>query len=235
MREIVVLLAQFLAVMIVITLHEYAHARVACWCGDKTAKFSGRMTLNPAKHFDPIGVVMFAVTGFGWAKPVPVNPNNFKKYRSGAFWTSAAGIIMNYLTAFFFFGLTAVAYECVIPKFEGQYMELFLKAFFGGMVLFSLSFCIFNLLPVFPLDGFRMYDALAKKRGKVYWYLRQYGYYVLLGLILVHFLAGRAPILGYVDLLGYVLDFTRNIFGYPIEAFWKWFYNVCGKTLPIKM
>lgn len=235
MREIIELLAQFLAVMIIITLHEYAHARVAYWCGDPTAKFAGRMTLNPGKHFDPIGVVMFAVTGFGWAKPVPVNPNNFRKYRSGSFWTSAAGIIMNYLTAFLFFGITALAYIYVIPKFYGTYMEIFLRVFLGSMVLYSLSFCIFNLLPVFPLDGFRMMDALTKKRGKAYWFLRQYGYYVLLGFILLHLFASYVPYLGYIDVLGYVLSFVRNIFGYPIEAFWKWIFKVCGKVLPITM
>lgn len=235
MSEIIKLLAQFLAVMIIITLHEYAHARVAYQCGDPTAKFAGRMTLNPVKHFDPIGVLMFAFTGFGWAKPVPVNPNNFRKYRRGCFWTSAAGIIMNYITAFLFFGITALAYMYVIPKFYGTYMEIFLKVFLGSMVLYSLSFCVFNLLPVFPLDGFRIMDALTKTRGKVYWFLRQYGYYVLLGLILVHYFAGYVSLFSYIDVLGYVLRFVRNIFGYPIEAFWEWIFKVCGKVLPITM
>ena len=103
MDYIVYLLASFLAVMVVITLHEFSHAFVAYKCGDPTAKFSGRMTLNPIKHFDPIGIVMFALVGFGWARPVPVNPNNFLHYRSGSFWTSAAGIITNYISAFLFY------------------------------------------------------------------------------------------------------------------------------------
>ena len=235
MSEIIELLAQFFAVMIIITLHEYAHARVACWCGDPTAKYAGRMTLNPVKHFDPIGALMFAVAGFGWAKPVPVNPNNFRNYKSGSFWTSAAGIIMNYLTAFLFFGIAALGYMYVISEFYGTYMEIFLSVFLGSMVIYSLSFCVFNLLPVFPLDGFRMVDALTKKRGKVYWFLRKNGYYVLLGLILLHVFAGYLPGLAYIDVLGYVLNFVRNIFGYPIEAFWKWIFKLCGKVLPITM
>ena len=103
MDYIVYLLASFLAVMVVITLHEFSHAFVAYKCGDPTAKFNGRMTLNPIKHFDPIGIVMFALVGFGWARPVPVNPNNFRHYRSGSFWTSAAGIITNYISAFLFY------------------------------------------------------------------------------------------------------------------------------------
>jgi len=75
------LLATFLAVMVIISFHEFAHAFAAYKCGDPTAKFSGRMTLNPTKHFDPIGIVMFVLAGFGWAKPVPSNPYNFKNYR----------------------------------------------------------------------------------------------------------------------------------------------------------
>ena len=77
MIYLVQLIASFLAVALVITLHEFAHAFVAYKCGDPTAKFSGRMTLNPIKHFDPLGILMFALAGFGWAKPVPINPYNF--------------------------------------------------------------------------------------------------------------------------------------------------------------
>ena len=99
MEYFVYLLASFLAVMIVITTHEFAHAFVAYKCGDPTAKFAGRMSLNPVRHFDPLGIVMFAFAGFGWAKPVPVNPYNFRNYKSGSFWTAAAGVIVNYLSA----------------------------------------------------------------------------------------------------------------------------------------
>ena len=108
MIEFTRLLASFLVVVVVLSLHEFAHAFVAYKCGDPTAKFSGRMTLNPLRHFDPIGMLMFAVVGFGWAKPVPINPNNFKNYRSGTFWTSAAGIIMNYCMAALFYPLYLV-------------------------------------------------------------------------------------------------------------------------------
>jgi Zn-dependent protease len=97
------LLAKFLAVIIVLTLHEFAHAFTAYKCGDPTAKWSGRMTLNPLKHFDPIGAVLFAFTGFGWAKPVPINPDNFKNRVWGSFFTSIAGVFVNYLFAFLTF------------------------------------------------------------------------------------------------------------------------------------
>lgn len=226
--SIIEILASFLAVMIVITLHEFAHAFVAYQCGDPTAKFAGRMTLNPVRHFDPLGILMFALAGFGWAKPVPINPNNFRKYRSGSFWTSAAGIIVNYLSAFIFYPIFLLICAYVLPHFAGKYMYYFLYFFFLYLFVYSLSFCIFNLLPFYPLDGFRIVDALSTRRGKVYRFLRQYGHYVLLGLIFFHILASRIPYLSFVDPLGYVLSFARQIFGAPITLFWDWIFKLCG-------
>lgn len=225
MSNFIILLAELFAVTFVLTLHEYAHARVAYWCGDPTAKFSGRMTLNPVKHFDPIGIVAYVLAGFGWAKPVPVNPNNFRSYKSGTFWTSAAGVIVNYLTAFLFFGLYIVVDLYVLPNFYGTYMAIFLFKLISCIYLYSLSFCIFNLLPVYPLDGFRIVDAFTKRRGKVYWAFRTYGQYVLLGLIGLHYLATYVPYLAYIDLLGYVLRFAQEIFSYPIVKFWGLIFN----------
>lgn len=211
------LLASFLAVMIVITLHEFSHAFVACKCGDPTAKLSGRMTLNPLRHFDPLGIIAFALVGFGWAKPVPVNPNNFRKYRSGCFWTSAAGIIMNYLSAFLFFPVFLLVEKYFAGDTLGHELIWYFTYF---LFAYSLSFCVFNLLPFYPLDGFRIVDALNKKRGKIYRFLRNYGYYVLLGLMLLHFLAGVIPYIGFIDILGYVMRFAVNILGWPIEKLW---------------
>ncbi|MBQ8685115.1 MAG: site-2 protease family protein [Clostridia bacterium] len=229
---LIVLLAQFIAVMAVVTVHEYAHAFAAYKCGDPTAKFSGRMSLNPMRHFDPLGILMFAVVGFGWAKPVPINPNNFNDYKKGSLWTSAAGVIANYLTAFLFYPLFVLVFYYLLPPLQGKYAANFLYYLFNGLVVFSLSFCVFNLLPVYPLDGFRILDAANTKRGKVYWFLKQYGYHVLLGLILLHFLAGRLPFLGYIDLLGYALDFAIGVFGKPITAFWNWIFGLFGLNVP---
>ncbi len=235
MVQAIQILASLLAVMFIITLHEFAHAFVAYKCGDPTAKFSGRMTLNPVKHFDPIGVVIFALAGFGWAKPVPVNPRNFKNYKWGSFWTSAAGIIVNYLTAFLFFPLLALVYIYVLPKVEGTYAEIFLLRFFLTMVVSSLSFCVFNLLPLFPLDGFRIVDSLNRRRGKVYQFLYKNGQFILLGLILLHILSGYLPILAYFDVLGYVMTFVVRYFLMPITAFWEWIFELCGVWIPFRI
>lgn len=226
MNYVILLLAQFLAVMVVISFHEFAHAYAANKCGDPTAKFSGRMSLNPFKHFDPIGILMFAIVGFGWAKPVPVNPNNFHNYKKGCLWTSIAGVLMNYVMAFIFYPVFILTIAYALPLFAGKYMAQFLYVLTYSLFAYSLSFCVFNLLPFYPLDGFRIIDATARRRGKIYWFLRQYGYYILLGLILISFLSDRIPMLGYFDVLGYILNFSINFFGKPITAFWDWIFKL---------
>lgn len=220
------ILAGALAAIVVITFHEFAHAFVAYKCGDPTAKFSGRMTLNPVKHFDPLGMLMFALVGFGWAKPVPVNPYNFRHYKSGAFWTSAAGIIMNYLMAFILYPVFVLAVMYLCPVFEGKYAEIFIYYVFYMLFAYSLNFCVFNLLPFYPLDGFRIYDALTTKRGKFYWFLRQYGYYIFLGLMLVSILSRNIPMLGQFDVLGHVMSFATDVLGKPITLFWDMILNL---------
>lgn len=222
MDYIVKILAQFLAVMVVITFHEFAHAYAAYKCGDPTAKFSGRMTLNPLKHFDPLGIVMFAFVGFGWAKPVPINPNNFNDYKKGCLWTSAAGVIANYIMAFVFYPVFVLTVAYLLPVFAGKYMSVFLYALTYALFAYSLSFCVFNLLPVYPLDGFRIVDAVNRKRSKVYRFLRQYGYYILLALMFISILADNISAFRYIDVLGYIMQFAVGVFGRPITLFWNW-------------
>ncbi len=225
MDRFIELLASFLAVIVVLSFHEFAHAFVAYKCGDPTAKYSGRMTLNPVKHFDPLGVVLFAIAGFGWAKPVPINPNNFDNYRKGCFWTSAAGVITNYLMAFLFYPIFILVLNFLLPVVAGTYAEFFFYFLFYYLFVYSLNFCVFNLLPLYPLDGFRIMDALNKKRGKIYWFLRQYGHYILLGLILLSTVADYIPELRSIDVLSYVMSFAINILGWPITKLWGLIFN----------
>lgn len=217
------LVVSFLAVVIVLTLHECAHALVAYKCGDPTPKWNRRLTLNPLRHFDTIGLFCFAVVGFGWAKPVPINPENFKHYRRGLVLTSSAGIIVNYLTAFIVYPI----YLAVVYYFPSDILLLndFLTDFTYFLFAYSLSFCVFNLLPLYPLDGFRIVDALNRRRGKVFRFLRNYGYYILLGLIAESFICSTfvrfgIGIMDYFDILGWVMKFATNIFGWPIRALW---------------
>lgn len=216
------LLASFLAVIIVLTLHEVAHAVVAYSCGDPTPKWQNRLSLNPLRHFDPLGLICFVFVGFGWAKPVAINPNNFKKPRLGMGLTACAGVVTNYVTAFFFYPIL-----CVVVNYFPHitFLYNFLYSFIDFLVIYSLSFCVFNLLPLYPLDGFRIVDAVNKRRGKIYRFLRNYGYYILLGLIFESFICRvfvnlNVEIMGYFNILGWFMTFATKILGWPITALW---------------
>lgn len=220
------ILAKLLAVTAVLTLHEFAHAFVAYKCGDPTAKWAGRMTLNPAKHFDPLGLLCFVFAGFGWAKPVPVNENNFKKYTSGYILTSSAGVIVNYICAFLFYPLLVLTINNYpsAPTYGYEFL-LYLTHF---LYSYSLCFCVFNLLPFYPLDGFRIVEAATKRGGAIYRFLRNYGYYILLGLIAESYLCDillrltSLPLFGYIDVLGYIMSFATGAFSRPIV--WVWHF-----------
>ena len=161
----------FLALMLVLPLHEFAHGFAAVKSGDWTPKMYNRYTLNPLAHFDPVGLICFAVIGFGWAKPMPVNPSNFKNYKLGCFLVSIAGIVANYLLAFLVYPLLILSI-LYVPTF-GYFTTVLVNAL-GYAFRLSLVFFVFNLIPLYPLDGFRLVDALNKKRGKVYMVLRNY-------------------------------------------------------------
>ena len=217
------LIASFLAVIVVLTFHEFAHSYVAYKCGDPTPKWNGRLSLNPLRHFDLVGLICFTLVGFGWAKPVPINPNNFKKYRLGLGLTASAGVVMNYLMAFVFCPLQFVVlfYMPHVPLlYEFLY---YLSAF---LFTYSLSFCVFNLLPLYPLDGFRLVDALNRRRGKIYQFLRTYGYYILLFLIVESFICNIFVEnfgiwqMDMFNILGWFMKLGTDILGWPITKLW---------------
>lgn len=221
-NDIIIYLARFAVLLLILPAHEFAHAYAAYKNGDYTAKMQGRYTLNPFKHFDLIGLICFLVAGFGWAKPVPVNPYNFKDFKKGCFWVSIAGVLTNFVLAFLFFPLYLLAGQFLpyLP-FISEFIYCFL--YFGFAL--NIAFCVFNLIPVFPLDGFRLVDTFAKKRGKVYQFLRTYGYYVLIGLILLSSFASRSNF-KFLDIFGYFMEFATDIVGYPITKFWTFIFSL---------
>ncbi len=167
------------AIIIGLTVHEWAHAFAADKLGDPTAKTLGRMTLNPYAHIDLFGFLCLLVVGFGWAKPVPVNPRNFKNYRRDDIIVSLAGIAMNLVVAFFatflfYFGV----YRWNLGSNEAFY------TIFLSIVTINLSLAVFNLLPIYPLDGSHVFESLFMRYiPKFFMFLRQYGQYILIALL----------------------------------------------------
>lgn len=143
--------AYILAFLLVLTLHEAAHAWVAWRLGDPTAYRAGRVSLNPLRHLDPLGTLLLFFAGFGWGKPVPVNPRNFKNPKVGEALTSLAGPGMNLLLAV----LAAIPFT-YLPEGLG-----FLRSLSQATMELSLILCFFNLLPFPPLDGAAFWGLLV--------------------------------------------------------------------------
>ena len=214
-------LASAFAILFVLVPHEFAHAAVAYANGDPTPKLNGRLTLNPFKHLDPIGFVMCALVGFGWAKPVPINSANFKHYKTGLFTTAIAGVVANLVLAFLVYPLFILSLRLPYHTNPGA---MLLNEFLNCIVVYNLCIAVFNLLPLFPLDGFRILESLTKPWNKVRQFLGRYGQMILLILVAESFIcrvaATMLPVFEMFDVLGYIMDFATGIIGWPIEKFW---------------
>lgn len=170
------ILARLLALVAAFTIHEYAHARTADMMGDPTPRSLGRLTLNPAAHVDPVGLLLLFFAGFGWARPVPVNPYNFADPRRGMMLVAAAGPLSNLVLAYLTLVVQALAGpDLMYPgSFAGQLLVQFYR--------FNLVLAVFNLLPVPPLDGSRILAGLLPRSGFIE-SLEQYGWLLLMLLI----------------------------------------------------
>ena len=172
------IIATLLAVLLAITFHETAHGFVAYKLGDPTAKNQGRLTLNPLAHLDPVGALMMFIAGFGWAKPVPVNPFFFNGDRTkGMMLVSVAGPVTNLVLSFIAYFIYAAG---------GGFVTVpFLNVFLTQMIVLNIYLAIFNLIPVPPLDGSKILAGFLP-RAAAYKYLttvEQYGFIILLVLI----------------------------------------------------
>ncbi len=186
-----------LSILIALSVHEAAHGFVAYRLGDPTAKYAGRLTLNPLAHLDPLGTLLFVTVGFGWGKPVPVDPRYFKNHKRGTALVSLAGPLSNLILAIVSYGgllLVAPHVAAVSPYAllgvtgSGSVALRFLAQFFGTSLFLNLGLMAFNLLPIAPLDGSKILQAFIPYRYEPQYdaFMRQ-GPYILLILLI----AGR--------------------------------------------
>lgn len=191
------------ATIFALTIHEYAHGAVANKLGDNTAKLAGRLSLNPMVHFDCLGMFCFLFLGFGWAKPVPINPYNFHNIKRDLFLVSIAGICVNLILAFICYPIALLFLRTI----ESGTVIYILFHLFYCLFEVNLVFAVFNLLPIYPLDGFNALASQLKYTNPYVTFMQRYGSFVLLAVIIIFSQTG-------------IFSFLVNKVGYPIEWFW---------------
>lgn len=176
------LLIKALVLFTALPVHECAHAWVASKLGDNTARYQGRITLNPMKHLDLFGSLAMLLVGFGWAKPVPINPRNFKNRKVGMAISSLAGPVSNILMAYIFI----IIYKVVgFLGYVNNFDTVKIMQVISYIVILNIGLGIFNLLPIPPLDGSRIATLFLPSR--TYFKIMQYEQYIFIGMIIIIF------------------------------------------------
>ncbi len=227
---VIYLIFTLIAVCIAMVCHEVAHGLVAKWNGDPTAKMAGRLTLNPLKHFDLIGFIMMMLVGFGYAKPVPVNPYNFKHYRRGLFTVAIAGVITNLIIAFIsslFAALLMMGWSRATTESAANVFITFSRLF-EIITTINLSLFFFNILPIYPLDGFRVVETFTHQGNKYCAFMRKNGQYIIWALVALSFLISMIESyadmpfwFSFIDILGTYLNFTAGYVDFGFSLFWS--------------
>tara|TARA_B100001167_G_C16742737_1_gene291851 strand:- start:45 stop:665 length:621 start_codon:yes stop_codon:yes gene_type:complete len=174
----------WMCLVALLSFHEFGHAWMAYKCGDDTARIMGRMTINPIVHIDPIGTVLIPLVIlllnpgffiFGWAKPVPVNPNNYENRKRDDILISMAGPAMNVILAILLMAVYRLALELPIDVGAGAIVHNLELIAFISMIL-----CVFNLIPIPPLDGSHVMRHVVGMSEETYLKIAQYGFIILL-------------------------------------------------------
>ena len=177
-----------------VIIHEVAHGWVAYRMGDPTAKWSGRLTLNPLKHLDPIGTLMLFLAGFGWAKPVPVNFNNLSDKRKGLLFVSSAGVLANILLAFL-----AVLFIRLFSASSSGITAILLYKVCTVVARINITLAALNLIPVPPLDGSKILMGIVWKRTPYFLTrLEPYGFFIIIGFLYLGILDPLIRLFGWI-------------------------------------
>lgn len=203
-------LLRALVVLIAIPFHEAAHALVSHWLGDDTAVRAGRLSLNPLRHFDPLGALCMLIGGVGWARPVSINPRNYKNPKVGMAISAAAGPASNFLLAW----ASMILYKVVVYSGLGNLVSP-LALFLYDMVVMNLSLAAFNLIPVPPFDGSRI--ALLFLPPRLYFKAMRYERYIMLAVLALVFLGALNWPLSLV--VNFLWNRLVDLTGF-VELFW---------------
>lgn len=180
-----------LVILISLSFHEFSHAFISYRLGDPTAKYQGRLTLNPVRHLDPLGTIMMVASmiggaGIGWAKPVPINPMYYKNRKTGTMLVSVAGPLSNLLLSFvFIFPMLFINSRFDINALDSSDINIIIFTVSRMFVLTNISLAVFNLLPVPPLDGSKILSGILPT--KQYYKFMQYENYIGIAFILFIF------------------------------------------------
>lgn len=192
------------ALLIAITVHEFSHGFVAYQLGDDTAQKMGRLSLNPLAHLDVVGSLLLILVGFGWAKPVPIDPSRIGKGQLGRFLVSFAGIFANITLA-----VVCAAVLKMLWLFAGLDALNYLTQFLVFLIYINIALFAFNLIPIAPLDGYRIFETVAP-RVFFRWapFMERYGFFILL------FVVFFTPVIGV--LINFFLGLFAALWGWPL-------------------
>ena len=200
---IICILSSLAVIFLTMPVHEYAHAFAAYKLGDRSQKYAGRLTLNPFAHIDWFGALCIIVAGFGWAKPVQVNPYYFKNHKRDMAITAFAGPLANLIVAFCSVLLQNIAFFTLV-KTELE-VVLYVYWFFYYISLINISLAVFNLIPVPPLDGSKILAIVLPDR--LYYKLMQYERYIYFAVLLLVFTGALDMPISYArDYIYYAFD-----------------------------
>lgn len=215
LQRVAIFMPSFLLALVI---HEYAHAWMATRFGDKTSEWSGRLTLNPAAHIELFGTIIFPLLSiimgasifFGWAKPVPINPNQFSNYRKGLFWVAFAGPLSNILLGFIS-AFALVAFAKYVPESNGYFQAG--ASMLQTLLMINFSLAIFNLIPLPPLDGSNMVlSFLGYNASRKFLEIQQYSFFILMFLMFSGAMSAiRYPI---IALYNISLNLAGSVFGF---------------------